>query len=59
MFLFFIVDDATTPGVATGLIYCQQDLSVFYRDIIGNPPYEKATDLIYCQQDLSVFNRTP
>ena len=49
----------TAADVAIDLIYCQQDLSVLFRDIIGTPPYEQATDLVYCQQDLSVLNRTP
>jgi hypothetical protein len=56
---YFIAAQANDVEVAIDLIYCQQDLSVFVRDIIGNPPYEKATDLVYCQQDLTVFNRIP
>lgn len=59
MFLFNLLIFASGFERATDLIYCQQDLSVLLRDLIGSPPYEVATDLIYCEQDLSVFNRTP
>jgi hypothetical protein len=40
-------------------IYCEQDLDVFFRDIIGTPPYNMASELVYCEQDLTVLNRTP
>lgn len=61
MFLFNIIDLGVTgsPDLALDLVYCQQDLSVFFRDIIGIPPYEKANDLVYCKQDLTALNRTP
>lgn len=58
LFNVFILDTGT-PDLALDLIYCEQNLSVFFRDIIGTPPYEKATDLIYCEQNLTVLNRTP
>lgn len=56
---WYFIGASGPPDKATDLVYCKQNLSVFFRDIVGTPPYEKATDLVYCQQDLSVFNRTP
>ena len=58
MFLFFINDEAAAK-LTVDLVYCRQDLSVLFRDIVGTPPYNLATELVYCQQDLSVLNRTP
>jgi hypothetical protein len=56
---WFYLAASGTPDKALDLVYCQQDLSVLNRDIIGNPPYNLASELVYCQQDLSVLNRTP
>jgi hypothetical protein len=51
---------ASTAGIFFFVpIYCEQDLDVFLRDIIGTPPYNTASELVYCQQNLTVLNRTP
>lgn len=56
---WYFVGASESPKLAVDLIYCEQDLTVFFRDIVGTPPYNLATELVYCEQDLTVLNRTP